>query len=166
MTKRIAILLLLFLQFDRTFSQSKKEIDSLLSVVNEIENSKSITSSPAAIKIIAYGGKVLPLLASYFQDTIKTHIKSDCQDILLNKGEVAIIIADRIELMPYALLTGIENCLLQFCKDNPNWIEYYLVAIRRDGVKTFSRKYSDWLMSKDRKKWTSYVINKKKKKRF
>jgi len=162
MTKRITIFLLLPLLFDKSFSQSKKEIDSLLSAVSEIENSKYITSSPAAIKIIVYGDKVLPLLASCFQDTIRTHIKSDCQGVLLNKGEAAIIIADRIEQMPYAILTGIQNCVLEFCKDNTNLIEFYLYAIRRKGVHLFKRKYSDWLESSDRKEWTAYLNNKKK----
>lgn len=164
MTKRITIFLLLPLLFDKTFSQSREEIDSLLAVVVGIENSKHIVTNPAAIKIITYGDKVLPLLASIFQDTIRTQVKSDCQGVLLNKGEIAIIIADRIELMPYAFLTGIQNCLLTFCKDNPNLIEYYLYAIRRDGVQLFERKYSDWLVNADRNNWPPYLTNKKKKK--
>jgi hypothetical protein len=164
MIKRITIFLLLSLLLGKSFSQSKKEVDSLLSEVNEIENSKYIASSEAAKKIIAYGDKALPLLASFFRDSIITNVKSDCQSVLLTKGEVAIIIADRIELMPYALLTGIQNCLLTFCENNPNLIEYYLDAIRRNGVQLFERKYSDWLISDDRRKWAPYSINKKKKK--
>lgn len=146
MTKRTPIFLLLPFLFDKSFSQSREEIDSLLSVVIGIQNSKHIVTNPAAIKIITYGDKVLPLLASIFQDTTRTQVKSDCQAVLLNKGEIAIIIADRIELMPYAFLTGIQNCLLAFCEDNPNLIEYYLYAIRRDGAQLFERKYSDWLV--------------------
>ena len=88
---------------------------------------------------------MLSSLVSYFADTTLTNIKSDCQDSYLKKGEVAIIIADRIEMMPYAQLTGFQNCLMEFCKDNPNWIEYYFPEVRKMGMTVFTEKYQKWL---------------------
>ena len=38
-----------------------------------------------------------------------------------------------------------KNCLLTFCENNPNWVEYYLYAINRDGLSNFQTKYKDWL---------------------
>lgn len=147
-------------------AQSKYEIDSLLSLISEIKNSKIIVESAAAKKLMSYRNKILPLLASNFGDGNVTKVRSDCQDTFLTKGEIAIIIADRIELMPYATLTGIQNCLLQFCEDNPNLVEFYIDAIRRNSVQIFEQKYSAWLASNDRKKWPFYRINKKKKIKF
>lgn len=165
MTKFIFIISLLTLTLNSSIAQSRQVIDSLLLPLYFITNSENISNAPEAKQIIGYGEKVLPILTIYFADTTKTNIRSDCQNIYITKGEVAIIIADRIEMMPYATLTGIQNCLMEFCKDNPNLIEYYLTAIRRDGVKIFKEKYSNWLMSKDRKKWAPYLTNKKNKKK-
>ena len=120
------IFLTLFLNLNLSFSQTKSEIDSLLNGISEIENSKQIIKTEYADKIIAYGEKLLPILAEFFTDSTLTKVKSECHSRNLTKGEIAIIMADQINQMPYALLTGVRNCLLEFCKDNPNLIEYYL----------------------------------------
>jgi hypothetical protein len=163
MIKSLAISTILTLSINFSVGQTRQSIDSLLSPLYDMKNSKNLSKKTQAKQIINYGHKVLPILATFFTDTTQTKIKSDCQNIYLTKGEVAIILSDRIEMMPYATLTGIQNCLLSFCKDNPNWIEYYLYAIRRGGTKLFKEKYTSWLASKDRKKWAPHINNKKKK---
>jgi len=161
--KSVFIGVVLSLSFNLSYSQSKSKLDSLLISLWKIDNSKNIISQPQAKEIIQYGEKVLPVLAAYFSDSTQTRIQSECQNLYLTKGEVAIILADRIELMPYAVLTGIQNCTLEFCKNTPNLIEYYLSAIRRDGVTSFQTKYVKWLASIDRKEWSPYLNNKKRK---
>ena len=163
MKKAVIIAILLSLSFSLSYSQSKLKLDSLLIPLLEIDNSKDIATTPQAKQIIQYGDKMLPILAVYFSDTTHTKIKSECQNVYLTKGEVAIILADRIELMPYATLTGVQNCILDFCKNNSNLIEYYLFAIRRVGAITFQKKYAEWLVSKDRTEWPPYLNNSKKK---
>ena len=54
----------------------------------------------------------------FFTNSILSEIKSDCHNMILTKGELAIIVADRIEGMPFALLTKVQNCLLKFFKNN------------------------------------------------
>lgn len=161
MTRSATITTVLVLLLNCAAAQSTTVVDSLLFNIYSLHNSKNIASSQPAKKIIALGNKVLPVLAAHFTDTTQTRIKSDCQDIYLTKGEVAIILADRIELMPYAKLTGIQNCLVEFCEDNGNLIEYYMYAIRRNNAKTFQQHYIAWLNSSDRKKWPPYLNNKK-----
>ncbi|MFX1621386.1 hypothetical protein JZ972_11070, partial [Riemerella anatipestifer] len=78
--------------------------------------------------------------ADFFTNSTLTNVKSECQKRNLTKGEIAIIIADQIEKMPYALLTGVQNCLLEFCENNPNWIEYYFGWIKNDGIERFKEK--------------------------
>ncbi|MXV50071.1 hypothetical protein GS399_03735 [Pedobacter sp. HMF7647] len=160
--KRPAIILIyLTLLTSLSFGQSQSQVDSLLTALYDTKKSKDISTQKEATQIISFGDKVLPLLTKLFSDNTPTEINSECQGLKLTKGEVAIILADRIEIMPYALLTHIQNCSLEFCNDNPNLIEYYLNAIRRDGVEKFQNRYTDWLDSKDRKQWNPYLTNNK-----
>jgi hypothetical protein len=124
------------------------EIESLLSMLYQIDNSKDLSVNLQGKRLINYGNKILPILASKFLDTTSTNVKSMCQNFYLRKGEIAIIIADRIEYMPYAKLTQIQNCIATFCEDNPNFIEYYLSAIRKQGIFSFQKKYLRWLKAK------------------
>ncbi|HOY12607.1 MAG TPA: hypothetical protein PLY70_05680 [Saprospiraceae bacterium] len=144
------------------FGQTQLLIDSLVTVLSETKNSIEISKKPEAIKIISYGQKSLTFLSNIFDDQTLTETRSEFQNLVLTKGEIAIILADKIEYMPYGRLTNIQNCLLEFCKDNPNLVEYYLFSIRSNNVKEFQRRYKDWLTSKERKEWTPYLNAKKK----
>lgn len=147
------------------FSQSKSEIENLLDGISKIENSKEITKTKQAEKLIEYGWQILPNLAEFFTDQTLTNVKSECQDRILNKGELAIIMADRIEGMPYFTLTGMQNCILTFCENNPNLVEYYLPAILAQGTLEFQKKYNEWLASDDRIDWTPLLTYETKKER-
>ena len=136
------------------FSQSKSDIENLLDGITKIENSKEIKKTKQAEKLIEYGWRILPTIAEFFTNQTLTNVKSECNDRILNKGEIAIILADRIEGMPYARITGIQNCTLTFCQQNANLIEYYLPFIERDGSEKFQKNYLNWLKSDDRIDWT------------
>ncbi|MCW0493585.1 hypothetical protein OKE73_10695, partial [Riemerella anatipestifer] len=151
MKKICLILIILVLNQTLSFAQTKSEIDLLLNGIAKTGDSKKIRKTEQAQKIISYGEKSLPILADFFTNSTLTNVKSECQKRNLTKGEIAIIIADQIEKMPYALLTGVQNCLLEFCENNPNWIEYYFGWIKNDGIERFKEKYTDWLTSYDRK---------------
>lgn len=165
MTKRIIFTLLATLTFNIGFAQMKNDIAALLAAACKVKNSKDITAGKGAKILIAEGSSVLPALSLFFSDTTLTEVNSGCQGRILNKGEIAMIIADRIEMMPYSTLTGIQNCLMEFCEGNPNLIEYYFNFIKRDGVEKFQKRYVDWLNSDDRKKWLSHISHRKSKKR-
>ncbi|MCH3883414.1 hypothetical protein [Tenacibaculum aquimarinum] len=150
--KKIGLILLtILLNLNLSFSQTESEIDLLLNGISETENSKEITKTEQAKKIIAFGENSLKTLAEFFTDSTLTKVKSECQERNLTKGEIAIIIADRIEGMPYFIVTGVQNCTMEFCENNPNLIEYYLPWIEKDGGKPFKEKYINWLASYDRK---------------
>jgi len=157
--KIIALLFLtIFLNLNLCFSQTRSEIDSLLNGILETKNFKEITKNEHAKKIISFGENSLITLAEFFTDSTLTKVKSECQERNLKKGEIAIIMADQIEFMPYGTLTGIQNCLLSFCENNPNLIEYYLWAIKRDGVEKFQNKYIDWLKSEEHKNYSPLFV--------
>lgn len=161
--KKIGLLfLILLLNLNLSFSQTKSEIDSLLNEISEIENSKEIIKTIQAEKLIAFGEKSLLTLSIFFTDSSFTKVKSDCHNRNLTKGEIAIIIADRIERMPYFTVTRIRNCILTFCENNPNLIEYYFDINNYLNNKVFQERYVEWLYSKDRLK---RVKGKDKKKR-
>ncbi|XLS27663.1 hypothetical protein ACJD0Z_10690 [Flavobacteriaceae bacterium M23B6Z8] len=145
------------------FSQSKSEIENLLDGISKIENSKEIIKAKQTEKLIEFGGRILPTLAEFFTDQTVTEIKSECHDRNLKKGELAIIVADRIEGMPYFTLTGMQNCILTFCENNLNLVEYYLPAIVAQGMAEFQEKYNEWLASDDRIDWTPMLNYKSKK---
>ncbi|WP_430426268.1 hypothetical protein [Maribacter litoralis] len=145
MKKLYFILIFLVVSQNFVFSQTEMEIDSLLQKIAETENSRGILKTVQAEKIISYGESSLPILSDFFTDSTETKVFSECQARNLSKGELAIIMADGIDRMPYMRITGIQNCLLTYCENNPNWIEYYLFAINRDGLNNFQTKYKDWL---------------------
>ncbi|APQ18754.1 hypothetical protein [Maribacter hydrothermalis] len=150
--KKIGLILLtILLNLNLSFSQTESEIDLLLNGISETENSKEIIKTEQAKKIIAFGENSLKTLAEFFTDSTLTKVKSECQERNLTKGEIAIIIADRIERMPYFIVTGVQNCTMEFCENNPNLIEYYLPWIEKDDGKSFKEKYINWLASYDRK---------------
>ncbi len=145
MTKIRLIIIISILNLNFGLAQTESEINSLLNGIAKTENSKAITKTEQAEKIIAFGEKSLPFLVDLFTDSTMTKVKSECQERNLIKGEIAIILADKIKFMPYFQLTGIQNCTMTFCENNPNLIEYYLDSIERLGMKNFKEKYVDWL---------------------
>jgi len=146
-------------------AQTESEIDSLLNGISETHDSKEITKTEQAEKIIAHKEKSLPILAEFFTDSTLTNVISECQERNLTKGELAIIMADRIEGMPYATITGVQNCTLTFCQGNINMIEYYLWAIKDIGTENFKNNYIEWLSSEERIEWRPLIDYKTKKER-
>ena len=162
--RKLHLIILIFI-FNFGFSQTKTEIDSLLNQIAKNKDSKEITITDEGKNFINFGWKSLPIISEFFFDQTETNVKSECLGRNLTKGEVAIIMADRIEGMPYARVTGIQNCTLTFCEKNINLIEYYLPYIQRDGIEKFQTKYKEWLASDDRKEWTPIIEYKTKRER-
>lgn len=151
--KYLVSLLFVFISFvSPGLTQYKREIDSLLS---ELEgNSAGILHQNNAKRIISYGTRMLPELALLFTDSTTTSLYSGCTKRNLRKGELAMILADHIEPMPYFHLTGMQNCTLASCENNPNFIEYYLEFIAlRNYQSVFMQRYIAWLNSRERKKY-------------
>lgn len=145
-------LVLLFCIFNLSAFQAQtcQEVNTLLTAISQVENSKEISQSEAGQKLIACGEGALRVLPDFFNDPTPTEVYSDCQNRNLTKGEVAIIMADRLDRMPYGTLTGVQNCTLTFCEGNANFIEYYLPWIVKDGVTAFTERYREWLEDPDR----------------
>ena len=163
--KKIGIIFLtLLMNLNLSFSQTKTEIDTLLTEISKTENSKDIIKTEQAEKIIASGEKSLLILSEFFTDSTLTKVKSECNNRNLTKGEIAIIIADRIESMPYFTVTRIQNCTLTFCENNPNRIEYYFGINNYLNNEIFKERYVEWLFSDDRLKSVKGKDRKKRKK--
>ncbi|RYZ88146.1 MAG: hypothetical protein EOP04_10020 [Proteobacteria bacterium] len=150
MKTRLTILILCSICFQTLKAQTTAELSRLLDHI--AGPSKDISKTSAGAKMISLGPKILKPLSDIFTDTTQTKVYSECQSRYLTKADLAIILSDRIEMMPYAQVTGIQNCLFQFCPDNRNLIEYYLFAVRRKGYATFKADYLAWLKSADRLK--------------
>lgn len=142
-----------------TYGQSKVEIENLLTDVCKVRNSKDIIRNESAMKISDYQEDALNVLPEYFTDNSKTEVYSECLKRKLNRGEVAIILCDRIEIMPYFELVGMHNSAFLFCKDNPNFVEPYLNIIKKQSPKNFKEKYVEWLHSEERENSKIYDYN-------
>ncbi len=139
------------------YSQSTSIMDSLWNIESDTLFSQEIINSKRGMEIIGLGTPCLLELSKDFSDTTSTNVYSKCLNRTLLRGEVAIILADRIEGMPYYRLTQIQNCLLDYCKQNPNLIEYYLDAIQRDNLAEFQDRYITWLQSEERIEWIPLI---------
>lgn len=137
------IILLVVFCHKNSVAQSPSELSRVLDRLSG--DSKEIRKSIATTAVISYGQNALIPLSEIFTDTTETSVYSKCQFRYLSKGELAIIVADHIKGMPYALLTDVQNCLWQFCYDNPNRIEFYLNAVQLKGYATFKTDYLEWL---------------------
>lgn len=142
--KKIIILLFIF-KASLVFSQTKSEIEALIIAIAKTENSKEIIKTGEIKNIFLYGKKALPILSGFFTDREITNVYSDCAKRKLSKGEVAIIIADHIQRMPYFQLTGFQNCTLSHCEKNPNLVEYYFQFITEGRLSSFKKRYDEWL---------------------
>ncbi|OYX85043.1 MAG: hypothetical protein B7Y83_06185 [Flavobacteriales bacterium 32-34-25] len=150
--KNVLLLVLIF-SFNLVLSQNKIEIDSLLNEIAKTNDSKEISKTEPAKKIIEYKTKLLPTLADFFTDKTITNVKSECIGRNLTKGEIAIIIADRIELIIINYIGFYhQNCLMSTCENNTNLIEFYLPFIQSVGTEKFQEKYKLWLLSDERYK--------------
>ena len=142
---------ILILNYFVTFSQQADYVRLSLGKIS-CKSERIINDSNAKL-IIKKGISVLPVLADQFNDSTVSLVYSDCNNRYLTVGELAIILADRVEMMPYFPLTGIENCTMKFCEINPNLIEYYFNVIQsRLTIDEFQRRYKTWLKSKNRRK--------------
>ncbi len=149
--KRFFVLVILSVSFLSFISaQSKNAIDSLLTNVCKVSDSRYIIKDESALKISDYQDNILNVLSVFFTNNSKTAVYSKCLNRKLTKGEVAIILCDRIEIMPYFELLGMQNFGFTFCKDNPNFIESYLNNIKKQSTKKFQEKYVQWLNSEER----------------
>jgi len=91
MKQRLILSFFLVLLSGAAFGQTQLLIDSLVTVLSETKNSIEISKKPEAIKIISYGQKSLTFLSNIFDDQTLTETRSEFQNLVLTKGEIAII---------------------------------------------------------------------------
>ncbi len=153
MKKFLTSLFLLFLVSQLGLAQNEDEIKSLLNGIPDSIYANSMKIALQSKRIISFGEKALPVLAVSFTDSTISNNKSRCQQKYLTKGEIAILLADLIEPIPYSTVTGAPSCELFFCQENSVLIEYYLPAIKAYGLENFKKKYLLWLVSNEREEW-------------
>ncbi len=134
--------------FEAVSQNQYKNINNLLYRIGKTNNSKLIAEH-FTDEIASLNKKDFQELALFFKDTSLTDVYSDCQNRKLKRGELAIIVADLADNMPYHNLTGIQNCILSFCKNNPNLIEYYFNYMEDKNYDTFCKKYNEYINSKE-----------------
>ena len=148
--RTLTLSIVLILYANLVCGQSKSEIEDLLMDVSTVSDSKDIIKNQSALKISDYQEEALNILTDFFTDDTKINVYSKCLKRKLSKGELAIILCDRIEIIPYFELINMQNFTLLFCKDNPNFVEPYLDIIKKQSPAKFRDKYAQWLHSDKR----------------
>lgn len=148
--RTLTLSIVLILYANLVCGQSKSEVEDLLMDVSTVSDSKDIIKNRSAMKISDYQEEALNILTDFFTDDTKTNVYSKCLKRKLSKGELAIILCDRIEIIPYFELINMQNFTLLFCKDNPNFVEPYLDIIKKQSPAKFRDKYVQWLKSEKR----------------
>lgn len=113
--------------------------NSLLSLSKEIAVSDSIGLSKSGRKLINSGTEILRVLQLSFTDSTITKVYSNPNHRYLSKGELAILVADKIKSIPIARVVGVQQCTPPFDSD----IESYLERIS-DNPEAFTSKYNEW----------------------
>lgn len=151
--KQLKLLGILTLLIAQTAFAQTKEYTTIILPADLTGTPTSVMSDPGIERLIAKGKNMLPILSKNFADTSLTGVFSTCAGRFLKQGEIAMLIADKIEGMPYLLLTGLENCTFESCDGELLTIEWYLEYIRkRNMISEFSKRYDNWLISAERKK--------------
>ena len=135
-----------YLHFTYSFGQKKLELSDLfLKTSKEVVNTKEIGANKNIIVFSENKQNSIKFLIEEFTNTKSTKVYSDCLKRNINLGELAIIIVDKIEPMPYLKLTAIKNAeekSKQYCKSG-NVIEFYLnqISMEGSGIKDFQYFY-------------------------
>lgn len=82
-------------------------------------------------------------------------VYSQCKSRHLTYGEVAFIIMEHIEPIPYSMALGIQNCTHAHCADNANLIEYFYTYWDTYTYDYLFGKYFEYLHSEERKEFVS-----------
>lgn len=130
--------------FGSSFQKFEDKItDSIRRTLNnislEISNSDSIDKCKSGIKLLNAKKAALPQLLRFFKETYPTTIYSKRNNRFLTNGELAIIMAEKIEHPPTALVYGIQVCMPHYLE-----IETYLGNFNRQ-KNEICENYKKWL---------------------
>ncbi len=156
---RFALALLLFsLSFGLDGQDSSTPVCDCLARLEQELDSKEIKDHPCLGRII--GQVEDPLLLINDLDNVDSSlVYSHCKSRYLTFGEVALIVMERIEHIPYATALGIQNCTHAHCEDNLNLIEYFFSYWDDFTYDNLFDEYRDYLHSSRRQEFIEYLKN-------
>ena len=98
---------------------------------------------PEYTSILKKGPRIIPSLITVLTDTTKTSIIDKCTGKYFTMGQLAYILIDNIERIPFALVTGISADVIRGCSYLADGVLYY---VRYDGSK-FQVQYRAYFYS-------------------
>ncbi len=126
-------------------------VDQLKKQQWSLTESEKIIDDPLAKQILSEGEKNLFELAKLIDNNEESKVFSKCKNRNLTVGETAMLLIDHIDGMPYFLIFDIQNCTMEKCPDNPNFVEYYFYGQQKE-AQQFKKRYLDWLLH-DKDRW-------------
>ena len=158
-TLRFALTFLpILLSFALVGQDSSTPICDCLARLEQELDSKKIKDHPCLQRII---GQVKDpvLLIDDLDNVDSSLVYSHCKSRPLTFGEVALIIMERIEHIPYATALGIQNCTHAHCEDNSNLIEYFFSYWDDYTYDYLFDEYRNYLQSVRRQEFIEYWKN-------
>lgn len=133
---RIALIKMVPSHYTGSYQQNFKKTKQL--------NSKG---DPVFQSMVKYGAPVIVHLMDMLDDTTVTKLFNSCTNKNYTVGDLAFLLIDEIEWIPFALVIKMQWCTFRACGSLPDYFWDYL----RENRKSFKQNYQTYYYSKERK---------------
>ena len=165
---RVATILFAFFMCGKIFAQDASSISIKLNQIEKIPCSylkKEISDKKFYDKafdfILAQDTFAIPALINLLGDTSASKVKNLNSNTYYKKGDLAFILINYIEGVPFALITHSQWCICCDCGNLPKDFLQYVDSNRYE----FQKKYQSYYTSEERRKIIDRGIKGSKKKR-
>ena len=164
---RVAVILFAFFISSKLFAQDASSISIKINQIETIPCSyiknESLRRKPydkAFDFILAQDTFAIPALINLLTDTSATKVKNLDANSCYKKGDLAFILINFIEWVPFALITHSQWCICCDCGNLPKGFLKYVDSNRFE----FQKKYQSYYVSEERRKMAKQSVKGKKKK--
>jgi hypothetical protein len=165
---RVLIILFSFFISSKIFAQDSSIISFRLNQIKKIPCTyfkKEISGNQfydiVFNSILAQDTFAIPSLVNLLTDTTRSKVKKYDSNTYYKKGDLALILINYIEWIPFATLTQSQWCLCCDCGNLPSGFMEYFGANRYE----FQKKYRYYYASEERRKSIKQSLKGSKKKR-
>ncbi len=145
-------MLVLFVLYQTALLPAQTQDTPIFDYLCQLENdldSKSIQYNTSLCQIIIETQDPLMLIQE-LENHDPSRVYSTCVSRYLTYAEVALIVMEHIEPIPYFAALGIQNCTRVKCPGNSNLIEYFFAYWGDYNYEYLLRKYRHYLTSERR----------------
>ncbi|MEO5943478.1 MAG: hypothetical protein ABIP30_08670 [Ferruginibacter sp.] len=165
---KVAIMVIVLFTGSKLFAQDFSNISIKLNQIETLpcsyikdENSGRKFYDKAFDFILSQDTFAIPSLINLLTDTSVSKVKKTGTNYYYKKGDLAFILINYIEWVPFALITHSQWCICCDCGNLPMGFLQYVDRNRFE----FQRNYQSYFVSEERRKMIKEIAKGKKKKR-